>query len=320
MEHYITRSPVLFMIFKRPDLTSRVFEQIRKVRPARLYIAADGPRPGQEGEQELCMETRRITEQIDWDCELKTLFREKNLGCRMAISSALDWFFGQEEEGIILEDDCLPNQSFFRFCDAMLEKYRNDNRIRHISGCNLQHGKKWGTASYYFSNLTHAWGWASWRRVWNDYDRDLSLYDSKEVKEQLAKIFTEPMVIDSWHRIFDETKAGKINTWDYQLTFINFFHHSLSIIPNINMISNIGFGANSTHTSEEDSVYANIPQEELGEITHPLYFLPEKDADFATLNYDFRIDVTKAAIEAARIAQYKRDRRLKNRIKKLFKK
>jgi hypothetical protein len=170
------------MIFRRPDFTSRVFEQIRNVRPARLYIAADGPRSGREGEQQLCIETRAIIEQIDWDCELKTLFREKNLGCKMAISSAIDWFFEQEEEGIILEDDCLPNQSFFRFCDTMLEKYRNDDRIRHISGCNLQHGKKWGTASYYFSNLTHAWGWANWRRVWKDYDRDLKLYDTKDVK------------------------------------------------------------------------------------------------------------------------------------------
>jgi hypothetical protein len=237
----------------------------------------------------------------------------------MAISSAIDWFFENEEEGIILEDDCLPNQSFFRFCDAMLEKYRHDNRIRHISGCNLQQGKTWGTASYYFSNLTHAWGWASWRRVWKDYDRELSLYDGEEVKKQLAKVFNEPMVVDGWCQIFEDTKAGKINTWDYQLTFINIFHHGLSVIPNINMISNIGFGANSTHTSQEDSRYANIPREELGQITHPLFVLPEKDADFATLNYDFQIDVTKAAIEERKIAQYKESRRLKNRIKQLFK-
>lgn len=318
MDQYTSRSPILFMIFRRPDLTARVFEQIRNVRPKRLYIAADGPRPEKEGEQQLCMEARAIIRQVNWNCEVKTLFREKNLGCKMAISSAIDWFFEQEEEGIILEDDCLPNQSFFQFCDAMLEKYRYDNRIRHISGCNLQHGKTWGTASYYFSNLTHAWGWANWRRVWKDYDRDLSLYDSKEVKHQLSRIFDDPMVIDSWHRIFEDTKSGKINTWDYQLTFINFFHHGLSVIPNINMISNIGFGANSTHTSEADSMYANIPREELRQISHPLFFLPEKDADLATLDYDFKISVTKAAIEAERIAAYHESRRLKNRIKRFL--
>lgn len=319
MEHYTSRSPVLFMIFRRPDLTARVFEQIRNVQPKKLYIAADGPRPEKEGEQQLCNETRNIIKQVDWDCEVKTLFREKNLGCKMAISSAIDWFFDHEEEGIILEDDCLPNQSFFRFCDAMLEKYRHDTRIRHISGCNLQHGKTWGTATYYYSNLTHAWGWASWRRVWKDYDRELALYNGADVSKQLAKIFTDPLVIESWHRIFEETKAGKINTWDYQLTLINFFQHGLSIIPNINMISNIGFGANSTHTSQEDSVYANIPRKELGEITHPLFVLPEKDADFATLNYDFQVEVTRAAMEAQRLAQYRESRRLKNRIKRLFK-
>jgi hypothetical protein len=287
---YQTTSAVLFIIFNRPDTTAKVFEQIKTARPGKLYIAADGPRSDKQGEAELCAQTRHIANQIDWDCQLQTLYRDNNLGCKEAVSSAITWFFNNEEEGIILEDDCLPANSFFKFCDTLLDKYRFDTRIRHIGGCNLQQGKVWGNASYYFSNWTHVWGWASWRRVWNDYDKELTRYDKTEVRDKLSNIFTDPLIIDSWQNIFNDVKDGKIDTWDYQLAFTNFFNNSLSVIPNNNLISNIGFGQNATHSGNEDSLFANVPLAEIDTLTHPLYILPEKQADLFTLNYFFNVD------------------------------
>jgi len=290
MINYKTKSPVLFLIFNRPDTTLRVFNEIRKAKPQRLYIAADGPRTHRENEIELCRETISIVQQIDWECEVRTLFRQNNLGCKNAISSALDWFFDQEEEGIILEDDCLPAQSFFYYCDTLLEAYRFDTRIRHIAGCNLGLGKKWGDATTYFSNQTHVWGWASWKRVWADYDKDLKKYDENEIESQLYAIFNNSFVVDIWKNIFKKVKAGEIDTWDYQLAFINYFNGGLAINPNINLISNIGFREDATHTVDLTSDYANIPLKEITEITYPKYFLPNKHADYSVLNHDYKID------------------------------
>jgi hypothetical protein len=290
METYQTTSAVLFLIFNRPDTTSLVFQEIRLAKPSKLYIAADGPRVNNESDQRLCLQSLEIVSHIDWPCEVRTLYREDNLGCKNAISSAIDWFFEQEEEGIILEDDCLPAPDFFRFCDEMLVRYRLDTRIRHITGCNLQLGKKWGNASYYFANQTHVWGWASWRRVWKDYDKTLSAYNNAEAAVQLEKLFDDAFLAAEWKRIFIELKQGKIDTWDYQLALINYFNNNLSVNPNVNLIKNIGFRADGTHTTSTDSAYANIPLETLGSITHPQYILPEKGADYAVFNRDFNLD------------------------------
>ena len=228
---YHTRSPVLFVIFNRPDTTFQVFEQIRAAKPKRLYIAADAPRQDVAGEDVLCKESRAVVKQIDWRCEVKTLFRDNNLGCRAAVSSAITWFFDQEEEGIILEDDCLPANSFFKFCDTLLERYRDDTRVRHITGCNLQQGTKWGNGSYYFSNRTHVWGWASWRRVWNDFDGAIDGYSEEEIREYIQNIYAEPLVAETWIKIFNDLKAGKINSWAYQLDFANLFNNGLADYP-----------------------------------------------------------------------------------------
>ena len=166
-------SPILFLIFNRPETTKKVFSAIKEVQPPRLYIAADGPRSEQPDEADHCELARTIATKVDWDCEVKTLFRDQNLGIRIAVSQAIDWFFEQEPEGIILEDDCLPDQSFFWFCKELLEKYRNDTRIMHIGGTNFQFGKNRTNYSYYFSRYAHIWGWASWRRAWEYYDEKL---------------------------------------------------------------------------------------------------------------------------------------------------
>ena len=286
MKEYTLKSPVLFMIFNRPDVTRDVFEKIRLAKPSRLYIAADGPRTNRN-EEELCKETRSVINQIDWDCQVKTLFREDNLGCKYAVSSAIDWFFSNEEEGVILEDDCLPSSDFFVFCDVMLEKYRLDSRIRHIGGSNFQNGIKRGQDSYYFSSLTHVWGWACWKRSWIDYDVELTKYNSLDIDYCFRNVFNNIFLVDAWVDIFNKLNKGEIDTWDYQWSITNFLNNGLSIIPNVNLISNIGFGTNATHTMNSDHVFANIKLEELGTITHPSVVIADTCADLLTLEFEY---------------------------------
>lgn len=286
---YQVKSAVLFIIFNRPDTTARVFERIKATRPARLYVAADGPRADRPDEAVLCGEARAIASKIDWECELKTLFRDSNAGCKEAVSSAISWFFDNEEEGIILEDDCLPADSFFSFCDAMLHKYRLDTRVRHITGGNFQLGNVRGDATYYFSKISHVWGWAGWRRVWQDYDKDLTRFEEADAQKTFADVFSDPWLADAWYQIFKELKAGNIDTWDYQLGITNYFNNALCVVPNVNLISNIGFGENATHTTQSTDKYANLPLGEIDEITHPLYFVADKKADDFTLNDQFNI-------------------------------
>lgn len=305
MSIYTTSSPVLFIIFNRPDTTERVFDKIKEAKPKKLYIAADGPRKDKIQEAELCSAARSVIDKIDWPCEVLTLFRENNLGCKYAVSSAITWFFDHEQQGIILEDDCLPSNDFFRFCDEMLDRYKNDSRIRHITGCNLQDGRKWGDATYYFSNNVHVWGWAGWKRVWDEYDVELKEYKEEEVGEQLAKIFDEKLLVESWKSVFVELKKGNIDTWDYQVGFKSFFNNGLCIIPNYNLISNIGFRPDGTHTFDPENRNSNIPFDKLPvTIIHPKYFLPQKAADQFTWNHDFDIERRKKKERKRRIKRF----------------
>ena len=184
------KTAVLLVIFNRPETTQVVFEAIRKAKPPRLYVAADGPRTEVPSDAKKCKEAREIINQVDWDCEVKTLFREKGLGCGLGPSSAFTWFFEHEEDGIILEDDCLPSQSFFWFCEELLERYRHDNRVMHIGGNNFLNGwQKDRDYSYYFSNSGHIWGWATWRRAWKLFDFNISLYEKLKGKNYFQNFF-----------------------------------------------------------------------------------------------------------------------------------
>ncbi|KKP40288.1 MAG: hypothetical protein UR30_C0005G0069 [Candidatus Peregrinibacteria bacterium GW2011_GWC2_33_13] len=268
-------TPVLFLIFNRPDTTEKVFEEIRKQKPKYLYVAADGPRADKDGEDEKCKQTREIINKIDWNCELKTLLREENLGCKMAVSSAISWFFENVEEGIILEDDCLPSRSFFNYCEILLEKYRHDTRIMHISAENPL-DESFGDGSYYFSQIPHIWGWASWRRAWQKYDVDFGDFDYFIKNNLIQNVFPEKYSQKYWNKIFSRVKEGKINTWDYQWTYALFVNNGLSINPNKNMVSNIGFGVEgATHTAVSEKC-ANRKTFELAEIVHPKLVLPNK--------------------------------------------
>jgi hypothetical protein len=275
------RSPILFMVFNRPDATRRVFEVIRNVKPLRLFVAADGPRENKTGEEEECSAVRQIIDEgITWDCEVKTLFRDRNLGCKVAVSGAIDWFFEHVEEGIILEDDCLPHLTFFGFCDELLNKYRDDKRIAQISGDNFQFGKKRTEYSYYFSCYNHIWGWASWRRAWKNYDVDMKLWPEVRDNGWLDDLLGNKRLTKYWTQIFERCYQGKIDTWDYQWTFACWIQNCLTILPEVNLISNIGFNVDATHTSCENDKSANIPVEAMGfPLRHPPFMSRDVPSD-----------------------------------------
>lgn len=239
-------TPILFLVFNRPDTTARVFEAIAKQQPKYLYIAADGPRLNKAGEAYLCEKVREIASNVTWPCEVKTLYRNENLGCKVAVSSAIDWFFSQVEEGIILEDDCLPHEDFFVFCEEMLKKYRHRYDVMHINGFL----PVFQTNRPRFSNYISIWGWATWRRAWSLYDVNASYYTSFKYQNQLKKIFpTNYYLIESF---IDEVIKGNYNTWDLQWALGIHVYFGKSILPNKNLVTNIGFEDNSTHTKTSD--------------------------------------------------------------------
>jgi len=272
--------PILFLVFNRPETTIKVFNEIKKVKPKKLYIAADGPRDDNFYDEKACREVRElILNNINWNCEIKTLLREKNLGCRLAVSKAIDWFFENEEMGIIIEDDCLPNHSFFYFCKELLEKYENDTRIMMISGDNFQGKIKRGNASYYFSRYSNIWGWATWKRAWKYYDVNMKNFPKFLLENKFPDIFDCKYLIKYFSYIFKVTYGKKINTWAYQWCYTIFSQNGLCIVPNVNLVKNIGIGIKSTHTKKMNRRLFFINTEEITDIIHPEFLVPDKNAD-----------------------------------------
>jgi hypothetical protein len=266
----VLNTAVLFLVFNRLDTTKKVFEAIRQARPPRLYIAADGAREGRDGEDEKVNTIRGyVISHIDWDCEVKTLFREENLGCKYAVSGAITWFFENEEQGIILEDDCLPHNDFFHFCESMLARYADKNLVMAITGDNFQNSKKRGDASYYFSKHNHIWGWASWRRAWKVSDMEISFWPTWKSSAKWETFWPDVNVRKYWEGIFNKVYRSEIDTWDYSWTACIWYHGGLTITPNVNLVSNIGFGEEGTHTLEKNSPFACMPIASLDTITHP---------------------------------------------------
>lgn len=277
---YFTQSPILFMFFNRYDTSKLVIEAIKNVRPKKIYLASDGARSAVENEKNVVDQIRNlILSSIDWQCDVHTLFQNNNLGCKHAVTSAINWFFKNESQGIILEDDCLPNNDFFRFCDQMLEKYKDNNNIGHISGTNF-HSTFLNDGDYYFSKLTHVWGWATWRRAWLKYDIDMKDLDLFVKADKLKEVTDNYLVKHFMYNLFYKTKNGHINTWDYQYLFSNLNNNYISIQSNYNLVSNIGFDGNGTHTNDINSPFAKIPLSSMPiEISHPTSFRIEKKAD-----------------------------------------
>ncbi|MDP0489566.1 MAG: hypothetical protein Q7Q71_00780 [Verrucomicrobiota bacterium JB023] len=236
---------ILFLVFNRPDTAAKVFERIRKARPQRLFVAADGPRASKEGEAELCAQTRAIIDGVDWDCEVHKLFREENLGCRRAVSGAITWFFEHVEEGIILEDDCEPDKTFFPFCQEMLAHYRDDDRVFCVGGNNPIERPE--DESYYFSTYPFIWGWATWKRAWTYYDSR----DEIEIEldhQWLSAHFGSEEIASYWEMLFDWSISGKVDSWGFRWLLTQLKNGGLCAVSSRNLVTNIGFDERATHT------------------------------------------------------------------------
>lgn len=257
-----THNAVLLLVFNRPDTTRRVFEAIRQARPPRLYIASDGPRLGNSSDIQAIAEVRQIVEAVGWPCQVYTRFQEKNLGCRAAVSSAIDWFFGCEEQGIVLEDDVLPSPAFFEYCDLLLERYKNDDRVFSISGNNLVEPRMAHAEGYFFSSIFYVWGWASWRRAWQKFDVDMKTWPQiRSGGRSLNRMPKSRLHSTYWNLVFDLTHKKQISTcWDHQWTYTHWYYEGLCATPVNNLVKNIGFGMEATHTSITEPWYIKSMQ------------------------------------------------------------
>lgn len=283
MAELTTQTPVAFLIFNRADNTEKVFQAIRKAKPPKLLVIADGPRAHKIGEAEKCEKTRAIIDRVDWDCEVYKNYSEQNMGCARRVSSGLNWVFEQVEEAIILEDDCVPHPTFFPFCDELLDRYRDDERIVVISGQNVQFGRHRAPYSYYFSRHNHCWGWATWKRAWQHFDFEMKNWPEVRDRHLLNDILHDSQAVEFWTDMFQSTYAGKIDSWAYRWTFSCWTQNGLSILSNVNLISNIGFGkegTNITASSGRFSKYANMITEAIQfPMTHPPHMIRDAKAD-----------------------------------------
>lgn len=251
-----TQNAVLMLVFNRPDVTEQVFQAVRNARPPRLYVAADGPRPGRPQDEETTALVREVFKQVDWPCEVHTRFLTENLGCRNAVSSAIDWFFSKEEQGIVLEDDVLPSPAFFSYCDTMLERYKHDERVFSVVGNNLVEPWYQHPESYFFSKVFFVWGWASWRRAWQHYDVNMAAWSNTRLQVNALPYKPNQKLHHAyWDLVFDLAFKNQISTWDHQWTFAHWENDAVCVTPANNLVRNIGFGADATHTSGSDPEY-----------------------------------------------------------------
>lgn len=268
-------TPILLLVFNRLETTKQVFNQIKSIKPTRLYIASDGARHDKDGEHKQVEKVRDyILNNVDWDCKVETLFRESNMGCKNAVSGAIDWFFDHEEMGIILEDDCIPSDSFFFYCQELLHRYKDDNRIGQIGGFNKGIKCEFDAQySYFFSRYVSIWGWATWRRAWKNYDINLSHLEDVHKNGVLDVVLGDSKQAKKMFKSFFKVKKGEIDTWDYQWSFSSLTSNLLTIIPTKNLIKNIGFTPNATHTTGKDPyVGLNIDEFSLP-LSHPEYIV-----------------------------------------------
>ena len=284
---------VLLIFFNREETVFKMLEVLREVKPSILYLAADGPRPNVDGEYEKCMRLReQVLEAIDWDCDIYTKFEAENAGCGRGPYTAIDWFFSNETKGIILEDDCIPSISFFPFCSRLLERFEDHQQIGMITGTNRK--GKWNKSStdYFFSKHGINWGWATWKDRWEQYDFDMKLWEDPQVRKEIKK-YTDPLVFNLLKKEFDKTVEGydeERSVWDFQWHFSQLYHRQLTIVPERNLITNIGFGAEATHTQEIDEC-AFIEHYEMDfPIKHNEKFTVDTEYDkWATLAFKYSI-------------------------------
>ena len=279
--------PILLIAWRRPETLRQVIDAIRPLAPSRIFVACDGPNPERPGEDEKVAASRQVIEkEIDWPCQIERLYSDVNQGCRLGVSRAIDWFFEHVDEGMILEDDCVPHPDFFPYCATLQERYRNDTRVWCISGANFQNGQCRGEGSYYFSRYNHCWGWASWRRCWQHYDAELSQWPALRDSGLLETIFEELHEREYWSAIWQRlVDEGKPDTWDYQWPFTCLANGGLTALPNRNLVSNVGFGEDGTHTTVK--AQPTKVDHGLGILNHPSFLLRSSAADAYSFDHHF---------------------------------
>ena len=274
-------SPVLFIIFNRPDTTQKVFEAIKKAKPTKLYVASDGPRTDVPNDYEKVKQARMIIDQIDWNCELYTKFEDKNLGCGLGESSAMSWVFETEDRAIIIEDDTLPALSFFYYCDELLEQYKNDTRIWMISGNQFDEEVVTTPHSYFFSKYGHYWGWATWKRCWQEYDIKMKKYPLLLEQNLVTSLFrTEKEALffnKKFEEYFNKSKIEDFDTWDYQFDFALAINSHICILPTKNLVKNIGYAG--VHTERKHRLHDRAIDENYKIISHPDFILCDTNYD-----------------------------------------
>lgn len=276
-----TTPPVIFMIFNRPDTARRAFEAIKTAKPSQLLVIADGPRENKPGEAEKCASARAIIDEVDWDCEVLRNFSDINLGICRRISSGITWAFGIVERAIILEDDCVPSPSFFPYCAELLDRYEDDERVMMISGNNHLFGHAEIDGSYYFSRYPHYWGWATWRRAWEKYDIDMTHWPEIRNRKLFDQYFAKLSERYYWEAIFQMVYNGKVDTWAWRWVYSIWANSGLCATPAHNLVHNIGFEADATHTHTKwDRVYSSLVAKEMSlPLTHPATVLASSDKD-----------------------------------------
>ncbi|MDZ7958567.1 MAG: glycosyltransferase family 2 protein [Aulosira sp. DedQUE10] len=286
------KTAVALIIFNRPDTATKVFEIIRQLQPPMLLVIADAPRPHCPDDFHKCTACKKIIEQVDWNCKVLTNYSEENLGPKIRIATGLNWVFQQVEAAIILEHDCLPHPTFFRFCEELLDKYRHDQRIMTISGNNFQFGKQRTENSYYFSRYPLIWGWATWRRAWQEYDLEMKHWVEVRDGNWLQDILDDSTAVKYWMRIFQSYYQGNIETWDFPWTFASWLQNGLTILPNINLVSNIGFSPEAANTKDIYSPFANHPTQAVEfPLKHPNFIVRNAKADQFTQQTQFHISL-----------------------------
>ena len=270
--------PILFLIYKNPRITEVTFNQIRKIKPTRLFIAADGPVSDDDIKQ--CELTRKVVEKIDWPCNVEKRYLSANLGLKKAVSSGITWFFSRVSEGIILEYDCFPNMDFFYFCQEMLNRYRNDLKIFSISGSNLQGEIRRGDGDYYYSHFFGCWGWATWRRSWSQWNPNLEGFNIFQSQNLIRNILLDPKVARSYMGALSDVYSGRNKTtWSFCFEYMQICQGSLTVVPNRNLVSNIGFGPQATHIKDLRHPIANIPAAPLLTYKSPSFKIADLEAD-----------------------------------------
>lgn len=278
------KTPIVIVIFNRPYHTQRVLESLRPIKPETIFVVSDGPRDSIIQDQNNCAEARRLFEKIDWKCDLIKKYSDVNLGCFKNVSLGLDWAFSQTEEAIILEDDCIADPSFFQYCEVLLEKYKQEPKIGVISGNNFQNGHLRGDSSYYYSIFNHLWGWATWKRAWELFDPLMNDWISGKDHVWFKKLWSHyPKGENYWRKCFDQVSQNKIDSWGYRWTYSCWKNNLLTTIPQTNLVTNIGFGPQSTHTKNKYDISANLRTKSIKlPLEHPLLIEKNKEADIYT--------------------------------------